>query len=282
MTAVPTTEHGTPAQDTGSDLRAVLADGSRPAPASAFAASLAFGWRAMLKLRHASEQLIDVTVFPVIMTLMFTYLFGGALAGSTDEYAQHLLPGILVMSVTVITMYTGMGINVDIARGMFDRIRTLPIWRPAALVGALLGDVFRYTAASTTIVLVGLVIGFRLAGGVLGGLAGVALLVVFSFGFSWIWTMLGLLLRSEKAVMGVSLMVLFPCTFLSNVLAEPDTMPSWLQAFVDVNPVTHVVAAVRSAMHGTWDLDAITWTLAAAAVLTAGFGTITMRLYNRR
>ncbi|EHR60991.1 ABC transporter permease [Saccharomonospora cyanea] len=282
MTAAPTTEHGTPAQDTGSALRAVLADGRRPAPASAFAASLAFGWRAMLKLKHDSEQLIDVTVFPVIMTLMFTYLFGGALAGSADEYVQYLLPGILVMSVMVITMYTGMGINVDIAKGVFDRIRTLPIWRPAALVGALLGDVFRYTTASTTIVLVGLVIGFRPAGGVLGVLADVALLVVFSFGFSWIWTVLGLLLRSEKAVMGVSSMVLFPCTFLSNVLVEPDTMPSWLQAFVDVNPVTHVVAAVRGAMHGTWDLGAITWTLAAAAVLTVGFGTITMRLYNRR
>ncbi|EID52396.1 ABC transporter permease [Saccharomonospora xinjiangensis] len=280
MTATQTIE--AEAREPNQALRDVLADGSRPAPASAFAASFAFGWRAMLKIKHDTEQLIDVTVFPVIMTLMFTFLFGGALSGSPDEYVQYLLPGILVMSVMVITMYTGMGVNVDIAKGVFDRIRTLPIWRPSALVGALLGDVFRYTAASATVVVVGLLIGFRPAGGVLGVLAGVALLVVFAFGFSWIWTMFGLLLRTEKAVMGVSSMVLFPSTFLSNVLVEPGTMPGWLQAFVDVNPVTHVVAAVRSAMHGTWDTGAIAWTLGAAVVLTAVFGAVTMRLYNRR
>ncbi|MEY7973806.1 ABC transporter permease [Saccharomonospora xinjiangensis] len=280
MTATQTIE--AEAREPKQALRDVLADGSRPAPASAFAASAAFGWRAMLKIKHDTEQLIDVTVFPVIMTLMFTFLFGGALSGSPDEYVQYLLPGILVMSIMVITMYTGMGVNVDIAKGVFDRIRTLPIWRPSALVGALLGDVFRYTAASATVVVVGLLIGFRPAGGVLGVLAGVALLVVFAFGFSWIWTMFGLLLRTEKAVMGVSSMVLFPSTFLSNVLVEPGTMPGWLQAFVDVNPVTHVVAAVRSAMHGTWDTGAIAWTLGAAVVLTAVFGAVTMRLYNRR
>ncbi|GAA2516937.1 ABC transporter permease [Winogradskya humida] len=263
-------------------LATVLTREERPRRPSALAASLTFGWRAILKIKHVPEQLFDVTAFPIIMTLMFTYLFGGALAGSTKEYLQYLLPGIMVTSVVMITMYTGVGLNTDIEKGVFDRFRTLPIWRPAALVGMIIGDVLRYVLAATTIMLVGLILGFRPAGGVVGVLAGIGLLVVFSFAFSWIWTMFGLLLRSEKSVMGVSMLVLFPLTFLSNVFVNPSTMPGWLQAFVKLNPITHLVAAVRFLMAGTPDAAETMWTLAASAVLLAVFGALTMRLYNRK
>ena len=263
-------------------LAAVLARGDRPRRPSAWSASLTFGWRAMLKIKHVPEQLFDVTAFPIIMTLMFTYLFGGALAGSTGDYLQFFLPGVMVTSVVMITMYTGVGLNTDIEKGVFDRFRTLPVWRPSALIGMIFGDVLRYILAATVIVLVGLVLGFRPAGGFLGVVSGMALLVVFSFAFSWVWTMFGLILRSEKSVMGASMMVLFPLTFLSNVFVEPRTMPGWLQAFVQVNPITHLVAGVRSMMEGAWDWSEITWTLVASAVLVAVFGTLTMRLYNRK
>jgi len=263
-------------------IAAVLAPAARPPRPGALSTSLTFGWRAILKIKHVPEQLFDVTAFPIIMTLMFTYLFGGALAGSTREYLQFLLPGIMVTSVVMITMYTGIGVNTDIEKGVFDRFRTLPIWRPSALVGAIFGDVLRYVLAATTIMIVGLVLGFRPAGGVLGVLAGVGLLVVFSFAFSWIWTMFGLFLRSEKSVMGVSMLVLFPLTFLSNVFVQPETMPGWLQAFVEVNPITHLVAAVRALMAGAPDGFEITWVLVASAVIVAVFGTLTMRLYNRK
>jgi len=236
----------------------------------------------MLKIKHVPEQLFDVTAFPIIMTLMFTYLFGGALAGSTDAYLQFFLPGIMVTSVVMITMYTGVGLNTDIEKGVFDRFRTLPVWRPAALVGMIFGDVLRYILAATTIIIVGLILGFRPDGGATGVVAGVGLLVVFSFAFSWVWTMFGLFLRSEKSVMGVSMLVLFPLTFLSNVFVDPVTMPGWLQAFVKVNPITHLVAAVRSMMSGTWDTGEIMWVLVASAVFTAVFGALTMRLYNRK
>jgi ABC-2 type transport system permease protein len=156
------------------------------------------------------------------------------------------------------------------------------VWRPSALVGMIFGDVLRYILAATTIMVVGLILGFRPAGGVVGVVAGVGLLVVFSFAFSWIWTMFGLLLRSEKSVMGVSMLVLFPLTFLSNVFVDPRTMPGWLQAFVSINPISHVVTGVRSMMAGSWDPQAIMWTLIASAVLVAVFGTLTMRLYNRK
>jgi len=216
------------------------------------------------------------------MTLMFTYLFGGALAGSTRAYLQFFLPGIMVTSVVMITMYTGVGLNTDIEKGVFDRFRTLPVWRPAALVGMIFGDVLRYLLAATTIVVVGLILGFRPGGGFPGVVGGIALLVVFSFAFSWIWTMFGLFLRSEKSVMGVSMLVLFPLTFLSNVFVDPRTMPGWLQAFVEVNPISHLVTAIRSIMAGRPDMMELAWTLIAAAALTLVFGTLTMRLYNRK
>jgi ABC-2 type transport system permease protein len=257
-------------------LSAVLAPGSNPPRPSALSASLTFGWRAMLKIKHVPEQLFDVTAFPIMMTLMFTYLFGGALAGSTTEYLQFLLPGIMVMSVVMIA------VNTDIQKGVFDRFRTLPIWRPSTMVGYLLGDAFRYTMASTVILLVGLVLGFRPDGGVVGVLAGIGVLVAFSFAFSWLWTMFGLLLRTEKSVMGVSMMVLFPLTFLSNVFVEPSTMPGWLQAFVKVNPISHLVAAVRALMDGGWDTEAMTWVIVSGVLFTVVFGALTMRLYNRR
>jgi ABC-2 type transport system permease protein len=224
-------------------LAALLVSTERPPRPNAIQTSFTFGWRAMLKIKHVPEQLFDVTAFPIMLVLMYTYLFGGALAGSPREYIQYLLPGILVMSVTMITMYTGLAVNIDIEKGVFDRFRTLPIWRPAALVGAIFGDLLRYVLAATVIMIVGLVLGFRPGGGVLGVLAGVGLLIVFSFAFSWIWTMFGLFLRSEKSVMGVSMLVLFPLTFLSNVFVNPNTMPGWLQVFVEINPITHLVAA---------------------------------------
>ncbi|GAA1292910.1 ABC transporter permease [Saccharothrix xinjiangensis] len=264
------------------DLAAVLLETERPPRPSALSASLTFGWRAVLKIKHVPEQLFDVTAFPIMMILMFTYLFGGALAGSPGEYIQYLLPGITVTSVVMITMYTGLAVNTDIEKGVFDRFRTLPIWRPAPMVGYILGDLLRYVLASTTIVVVGLILGFRPGGGFVGVVLGVALLVAFSFAFSWVWTMFGLLMRSEKSVMGVSMLVLFPLTFLSNVYVMPTTMPGWLQAFVNVNPITKLVDAVRALMGGEFNADAMLWTLGYCVAFTVVFGSLTMRLYNKK
>lgn len=284
MTTATTTETRTEdlAPVATESLAALLVAKDRPPRPSAWSASLTFGWRSVLKIKHVPEQLFDVTAFPIMMVLMYTYLFGGALAGSTTDYLQFLLPGILVMSVVMITMYTGVSVNTDIEKGVFDRFRSLPIWRPSTMVGYLLGDMLRYAMASLVMITVGLIMGFRPGGGVLGVLAGVALLLVFSFAFSWVWTMFGLLLRSEKSVMGVSMMVLFPLTFLSNIFVDPQTMPGWLQAFVNNSPITHLSSGVRGLMAGDWPTAEIAWSLLWAGALLAVFGPITMRLYNRK
>ncbi|WAU78670.1 ABC transporter permease [Streptomyces sp. Qhu-G9] len=280
--STPTADAADLAPVRAESLAEVLVSGERPPRPNALQTSLTFGWRAMLKIKHVPEQLFDVTAFPIMLVLMYTYLFGGALAGSPREYIQYLLPGILVMSVTMITMYTGLAVNIDIEKGVFDRFRSLPIWRPSTLVGYLLGDALRYTIASVVMLAVGLIMGFRPDGGVRGVVGGVLLLIVFSFAFSWVWTMFGLLLRTEKSVMGVSMMILFPLTFLSDIFVRPETMPGWLQAFVNNNPVTHLASAVRGLMDGSSPTTEIAWSLGWAAVLIAVFGPVTMRLYNRK
>jgi ABC-2 type transport system permease protein len=276
MTVTTTVPEPTVAEAT---LRAALSTRARPSQASALAASITFGWRAMLKIKHVPMQLFDVTMFPIMFVLLFTYLFGGALAGSPREYLQDLLPGILVMTVTMITVYTGMALNTDIDKGVFDRFRSLPIWRPAVLVGMLLADTVRYAMASLVVIVLGLALGFRPDGGPVGVVLAVALLLAFSFAMSWIWNAIGLKMQTPESVMQVSMTVLFPLTFASNVFVDPDTMPGWVQAFVRVNPITHLTTASRSLMHGDVDLGAVGWVGLWCALFIAIFAPLTMRLY---
>jgi ABC-2 type transport system permease protein len=264
------------------NLAGVLSARQRPPRPGPLSTSITFGWRALLKIKHVPMQLFDVTGFPIMFTLMFTYLFGGALAGSTKQYLQYLLPGILVQTVCFITMYTAMAINLDVSKGIFDRFRSLPIWHPSVLVGALLGDTVRYSMASTVVIVLGLVLGFRPEGPWVGIPLAVGLLLLFAFSLSWIWTMMGLIMKAQESVMMVSSMVIFVLTFASNIFVSPVTMPGWLQGFVNQNPISRTATAVRGLMAGTVTTGEILWVLGWSAALVAVFGPITMRLYRRK
>jgi ABC-2 type transport system permease protein len=263
-------------------LRKALASTPRPPRASALAATLAFGWRGMLKVKHVPEQLVDVTITPVMFVVMFTYIFGGAVAGSTTEYLQYILPGVLVMSVLFTTVYSGIALNTDLTKGVVDRFRSLPVWRPAPLVGALLGDSVRYLVAGTVIIVLGVALGYRPGAGVPGVLAALALVIVFAFALSWVFTTLGLLLRSPNAVMNAGFMGIFPLTFLSNVFVEPDTLPSALEAFVNANPISILADVSRGLMDGTASGGDIAIVLGTAAALTLVFAPLTTHLYRTR
>jgi ABC-2 type transport system permease protein len=276
MTTVDTT---TPISEAG--LRSALATGSRPAPPSPLSASLTFAWRALLKIKHVPMQLFDVTAFPILFTLLFTYLFGQAIAGSPQEYLQALLPGIIVMNVAFITMYTGMALNTDIAKGIFDRFRSLGIWRPAVLVGMLVADAARYTIAAAVMITLGLILGFRPDGGPFGVVVAIALLLVFCFSLSWAWMVLGIKAQTPETVMQMSMTVLFPLTFASNVFVPTTDMPGWVQSIVKVNPITHLADASRALMHGGAVGTSITWVLIWSAGLLLVFAPMTMRLYNQ-
>lgn len=276
MTAIDTTSP----QTRTTAILAVLGSTDRPTRPGPVSTSLTFGWRALLKIKHIPEQLLDVTLFPVMFTLLFTFLFGGAIAGSIEDYVQFLLPGMIVQSVILITMYTGTALRTDVDRGVLDRFRSLAIWRPSPLVGMLLGDAVRFAIAAIVTGLLGLLLGWRPAGGFVGVVLGILLLLVFAFSLGWIWTFLGLVLRSASAVMGVSMMVLMPLTFASNIFVDPTTMPPWLQAFVGVNPVSHLVTAVRDLMGGLSAGPEVAITLVWSAILVAVFGSLTMWRYR--
>jgi ABC-2 type transport system permease protein len=262
-------------------VHAALVSGERPARPGIVAQCLTFGWRGMLKIKHVPEQLIDVTLTPVLFLLMFTYLFGGAVAGSTDGYLQFLLPGMLVQSVLFVSVYSGVALNTDKTKGVVDRFRSLPIWRPAPLVGAVVGDSVRYVLASAIVMALGLILGFDVDGGVLGVLAAIAIVVLFSFGLSWAFTTIGLLMRAPNAVMNTGFMLLFPLVFLSNIFVAPETLPGWLEAFVDVNPISHLTTSARGLMAGDADTGSIAVSLLTAAGLTAVFAPLTVRLYRK-
>ena len=281
MNGKPTTQTDVMASADEDAIRRAISSTPRPPQASALSAALTFGWRGMLKVKHVPEQLLDVTITPVMFVVMFTYIFGGEVSGSTAEYLDYLLPGILVMSVLFTTVYSGVALNADLTKGVVDRFRSLPIWRPAPLLGSMMGDSVRYVLAGTVIILVGVALGFRPDAGVGGALAALALVVVFAFGLSWVFTTLGLVLRSPSAVMNAGFMGIFPLTFLSNVFVEPDTLPGPLEAFVNVNPISILANASRGLMQGGAKAKDVVIVLVVAFALTAVFVPLTTRLYRR-
>ncbi len=253
----------------------------RPSPVSALAATGTLAWRAMLKIKHVPFQLFDVTVTPIMFTLLFTYVFGGALGGSPRSYIQFLLPGILVQTIVFITVYTGVGLNSDIQKGLYDRFRSLPIWQPAPILGALAGDLFRYSVAAALIIVLGVILGFRPAGGALGVLLAFGLVLVFAFALSWLWIIVGMKAKTPESVMTASFAFLMPLTFASNVFVGLETMPGWLRAIVRHNPVTHLTTASRGLMHGRPVTGDVIWVFAEAAAIVLLAAPIALRLYHR-
>jgi ABC-2 type transport system permease protein len=239
------------------EIRSAIASTARPPRPSPVAQAFTFGWRGMLKVKHVPEQLLDVTITPVMFVLLFTYLFGGAISGSTDSYLQYILPGTLVMSVLFTTVYSGVAVNTDLTKGVVDRFRSMPVWRPAPLLGALLGDSVRYLVAGTVIIVLGVILGFE------------------------VFTTMGLLLRSPQAVMNAGFMSIFPLTFLSNVFVDPETLPGALEWFVNVNPVSILTDATRGLMAGNAEGEDVLIVLAVGVVLTLVFAPLTTRLYRK-
>ena len=263
------------------NLHAALIGKSRPARVNTFAAVLTLAWRAMLKIKHVPFQLFDVLVFPIMTTVMFTYLFGGALTGSTHAYLQWLVPGIVVQTMVFLTVYTGVSLNSDIEKGLFDRFKSLPIWQPAPVVGALVGDLSRYALAATVVIIVGLILGFRPNGGALGVIAAIALMLLFVSSVSWMWIIVGMLVKTPESVMTTSMLLLFPLTFISNIFVDPKTMPGFMQTIVAWNPVTHLTTASRGLMHGNVLFKDVLWVLLASAIVTAVFAPVAMKMYYR-
>ncbi|MFF5083461.1 ABC transporter permease [Actinoplanes sp. NPDC000266] len=244
--------------------------------------SVALARRSLIKTIRTPEALIDVTLQPVIFLLLFVYLFGGAIAGDRHDYLQLLLPGLLAQSLAMGGIALGQNLNADIEKGVFDRFRSLPVARSAPLVGAVAADVVRYLTVCVVMLGFGMIIGFRVETGFLPALAAVALSVGFGLCFCWISVWVGMLVRTPGAVQGLMFLIVFPLSFGSNVFVPTDTLPGWLQSFVQVNPITPLVSTIRGLLLGGPVASHLWATLAWMAGLLVVFVPLALRAYSRR
>lgn len=250
--------------------------------ATTFRNSLVMARRGLLKIKRTPEQLFDVTIQPILFTLMFTYLFGGAIAGNIASYLPIIIPGILVQTVITTSVVTGVQLREDMDKGVFNRFRSLPIARIAPLAGALLADTIRYGIATTLTFAMGYLMGLHPDGGIGGVIAGGLLTIFFAWAISWIFAFFGVIARTASSVQGISMLVLFPLTFLSNAFVPTRTLPDWLRWFADVNPISHLIGAVRDLVnHGVVGNDF--WlSLIGALVVVLVFAPLTVRAYMRK
>jgi oleandomycin transport system permease protein len=245
--------------------------------------ALVLAKRNLIKMVHTPEQFIDVTLQPVIFLVLFVYVFGGALAGGSQHaYLEFLLPGLLGQTIAMTSITIGQNMNADITKGVFDRFRSLPIARSVPLVGAVLAEFSRYLIVCVVTIGFGYVLGFRVETGPLKLLAALALAICFALSFAWISVFVGMSVRSAGAVQGVMFLMVFPLSFGSNTFVRVSTMPGWLQAFVNVNPLSHLVSAVRGLLLGGPVGPQVGWTFAWCAGLLVVFFPLALRGYIRR
>jgi oleandomycin transport system permease protein len=250
-------------------------------PNRAFRHALTLAWRAVVRIRRNPEQLLDVTLQPIIFVTLFVFLFGGAIKGeSRHTYLEYVLPGITVMTVIFASMGTGIGLNTDVTKGIFDRFRSLPIARSAPLTGTIMGDFIRYFVSVAMVFAYGSLLGFRIGTNPLYALGAVGLMFVFGFALGWIWVLLGLYVKSPQSVQGFGFIVMFPLTFGSNVFVATNTLPGWLQAWVKVNPVSYLTQASRGLVLGGPVASPVWHSLLWAVAIAAVFAPLAVRRYR--
>jgi oleandomycin transport system permease protein len=245
--------------------------------------SLALARRSLVKTLRNPGSLSDAVLMPVIFLVLFVYLFGGAVAGSTGDYLQYLFPGLLVMTAILAGMLaTGLNLNLDIKKGVFDRFRSLPIGRSAPLIGSVLGDTIRYVLSIAVLFAIGYLLGFRIQTDPLSALSASALAMTLGFSLSWINVLVGVLIKETAVVQSVAFLGIFPLAFGTNMVAPTKTLPGWLQAWVHVNPVTHAVEATRGLLLGGPIAGPAITTLLWSAAILAVFAPLAVRAYRRR
>ncbi|TMR95350.1 ABC transporter permease [Nonomuraea basaltis] len=243
--------------------------------------TLTMAWRAVKKMRRNPEQFFDVALQPILFTAMFAFVFGGAIAGDVQSYLPLMIPGILAQTVLTTCMATGTQLREDLEKGVFDRFKSLPIARIAPLAGPMVADLLRYTIAATLTFAMGLLMGYRPGGGAGGVLAAILLAIITGWSLAWVFTWVGTIARSAQAVQGISMMILFPLTFLSNAFVPVETLPGWLAAFVRINPVSHLVTAARDLANSALVSGEVAWTLLACLIVIAIFAPLSVRSYKR-
>lgn len=254
----------------------------RPTTRDTLSQTRAMAWRAFKKMMRNPEQFFDVIIQPLLFTAMFTYVFGGAIAGDVKSYLPTVITGILAQTSLTACMAAGTQMREDMEKGVFDRFRSLPMARIAPLAGPMVADLLRYAIAATLTILTGLAIGYRPGGGVLGVAAGWLLVVIAGWSMAWIFAWLGTIARSAQAVQGIGMMIMFPLTFLSPAFVPSQSLPHWLEQFVKINPVTLVINALRDLMNEGDVTANVGWALLGCAVIVAIFAPLAVHSYSKK
>jgi oleandomycin transport system permease protein len=255
---------------------------ARSTSSSALQQSLTLAWRNVVKIRHQPEALMDVSLQPIIFTVLFVFVFGGAISGDWHDYLTYLVPGIMAQTLMFATQAIGVALNNDISKGVFDRFRSLPIARSAPLVGAVVADVVRYVTSIAVLLAFVTALGFRTTEGLPAVLLAVLVAIAFALCLSWVFVWIGLTVRSAGAVQGIGFLAMFPLTFGSSALVSVDTLPGWLQGFTRNNPVTHLIDTIRGLLLGGPVAEPLAWTAGWSALLLVVFVPLAMRAYRRR
>ncbi|TJZ55488.1 ABC transporter permease [Streptomyces piniterrae] len=237
--------------------------------------------RNALQIKQDPESMFDALLMPIVFILLFTYVFGGQIAGKghQDAYVQHLVPGMMAMMGMNIAMAVGTGVNEDFRKGVMDRFRTMPIARSSVLIAKIVVEVGRMLVATAILLAMGFLLGLEIKGSMLEFAAAIVLSTVFGAALMWIFILLGLAMKTPQAVQGVAMLVLMPLQFGSSIFTPTTKMPGWLQDFTDVNPLSQLADAARALIDGHGAVAHPTLvTLAWAVAITA----ITMPLAVRK
>lgn len=267
-----------------SDFRAAasLTPQVRPALYWTLADALVLAKRQLVQIPRIPEELVFATIQPVMFVLLFRYVFGGAIAVKGTSYANYLMAGIFTQTVIFGSTTTGIGLAADLQRGLIDRFRSLPMAKSAVLTGRIISDMVRNTFVVIVMWIVGLLVGFQPQGSVLSWLAAIGLLLLTSFTFSWISAIIGLAVRSVEAAQSAGFIWLFPLTFASSAFVPTQSMPGWLRAFAEHQPVSLIVNAVRGLLLNQPDASTIWQTLVWCIGILVVFIPLAVWAYGRR
>jgi ABC transporter DrrB family efflux protein len=243
--------------------------------------TLVIAERNLIRLPRAPELLLAFTVQPIMFVLLFRYVFGGAINTGGVPYVEFLIPGIIVQNIAFGGFVTAIGLNEDVHKGLIDRFRSLPMARPAVLAGRTLSDVVTNGLSVVILLVTGLIIGFSFRTSVGQVVAGIALLLLFGYAFSWVFAFVGLLVNTPESANSVGFIAVFPLTFISSAFVPVASMPSVLRAFADVNPFTVVVDAMRSLWIGTPAHNYVWGAAAWSLVILAVFAPLAVARYRR-
>jgi ABC-2 type transport system permease protein/oleandomycin transport system permease protein len=237
--------------------------------------------RNLVRLPRAPDLLLAFTVQPIMFVLLFRYVFGGAIKTPGFAYVDYLIPGIIVQNIAFGGFVTALGLNEDLHKGLIDRFRSLPMARPAVLAGRTLADVVTNLLSVTVLLVTGVIIGFSFHAGVLDVVAGLGVLLLFGYAFSWVFAFLGLLVSSPEAANSVGFIAVFPLTFISSAFVPVASMPTVLRDFAKVNPFTITVDAMRSLWPGVPAGNDVWGAVVWAIVILVVFSPLAVARYRR-